>query len=291
MASTSDDSALQTATPKKEHSFKRSADRYVPPCISTRYADPFLALTHFFDTVIAAGAMPTASATATTTSEQNEKKNAATVSSNKKNSLRRIASFRTRNGEATGNERTARLGECVAEISKKLAMRVDAFVAFVVRITRLRDSQQILDLTTIASYLLLDRTVTQHAELKALKLCDNSLVHAIGVCETRKQILKDSLADACGFKRATERCNEVIQFADRWLLEACDSNVETIAALLPVVWLWDNETLEPLTAKELENNYLRCRLDLPFLIVGVLDVLQLHAERDSIILDVYQTFI
>jgi len=268
-------SSSSSSLPPKEHAFKYAQDQFIPPCLFARYGDPFLTLTHFFDGITSTAIVP----------EQQYDDLQKVVSANKKNSIKRTAP------KPTAITRSVRLSDCVAEVSKRLSARVDAFVAFVVRITHLRHERQIIDLTNAAAYVLLDRTVTQHSELKRLKLCDNSIVHAIGICETKKQILADSLADGCGMKRANERCNEVIQFVSRWLLEACDNNVAAVASMLPVIWQWDSETLEPLSEKELENNYLRCRLDLPFLIIGLLDILQLNVERNRLILDVYQTFV
>jgi hypothetical protein len=279
--STSTSSKTSEEKSKKPRPLKLSNDRYVPPYLSIHYAEPMTALRYYIDSVMKV----------TAAAEQIEGLQKSSTGSMKKNSLRRSQSVNPAIAASKELATHAKLlNACGISIMERLEDAACHLSAFVIRTVQISDKQQIEDILTMATYFLIDPTISLHPDLRKLNLCDNSLVIAMCHAEVKKQILKKTLEDGGSMNLALKRFNDVVRHANVWLLEACDNNANTVALILPVIWQWNNENFESLSDVELEPRYERCRLDLPFLIVGLLDLLCFNDKRDEMIRKMYRSF-
>lgn len=256
-------------------------DRYVPPYLSIHYAEPMTALRFHVDALLKIGAA----------AEQLESLQKMPANSVKKNSLRRT---QTVNPAVAASKdlhlRSQLLRTYTTTIMERLEHAALNLTAFIVRTAQISDQLAIDDILSIVTYFLVDPTISVHSELHKLNLVDNSLIIAVGQSEMKKQILKKTLEDGGSMKLALKRYSDVDRYSSVWLLEACNNNAGMVASILPIIWLWDNEKLEPLGDTDLQPQYERGRRDLPFLIIGILDLLGFADKRDEMIRKMYRTF-
>jgi len=169
-----------------------------------------------------------------------------------------------------------------------LSLVADAFVAFVIELTRIHNADAMQDVETLAGYFLLDSTITQRADMRRLRLCDADLAITLGKAATEMLIFRDALDRGSSIAIARRRCDEVYKHANLFLLAACGNNADRVRAILPLVWQWD-EAFDDLKPALLEQAYLRCRRDLIFIVIGMMDVLGFREMRDQVAWDLYES--
>ncbi len=279
--------------------FKHYGDRRLPPCISERFSDTFLALRNVFEfnEKLSAKAIRNRDA-----AESSGASSSHAVS--KKGSLRRIASAFQNNGGAPDSlsprdssnsrandkmavERHNHMTKCVQIILKDFSSVMDNFVRFVVEMLRVKEEYIVRDITYAASYFLLDESVTQHPELTHLKICDNTYAYLLGKNLLRVFVLKESLARGSTVMLARRRYKRVINSADAWLLHLCGNSVDKVKSITPPVWRWDDTSFDELPDTVLNPILLRCRKQLPCILIGILDLLLLQEWRDDVLFQLY----
>lgn len=268
----------------------------MPSTISKRYADPFIALRAWHDNTDAV----TIGVVRRANDDPSVKSPRAMAA--KKGSLRKIASALT-SGSSTSSDAAAAFDRhqqradaarsknqelCALALSKQLSFVVDAFVAFVLELTRIRNAEQTQDVETLATYFLLDSTITQRAEMRRLRLCDADLAITLGKAATEMLIFRDALDRGSSIAIARRRYDAVYKHADLYLLLACNNNTDRVRAILPLVWQWD-EAFDDLKPAALEPAYMRCRRDLIFIVIGMMDVLGFRELRDQLAWDLYES--
>lgn len=207
---------------------------------------------------------------------------AATTPRKKGGTLRRLRKART-----AVDERAARLelskqqiGTLNAETERivlELAERVDIFTSLLCRAVGVRDTEQVASVGTLASLFLVDCTVTQHPNLKALGMPDNRLL-----LEAARAAVWTFACTAAAEVRyrlvdAERRRDTVLRTLGVWLQREFGS--EAANGAVPVAWNLAEDTHEPLPpAAVVARHNNRLLRETPLLMLGVLLQLEWHAE-------------
>lgn len=295
---------LQTAVVEAVRCLKYEGPSFLPGFVTTRLADPFLALRNCVDEslLFERGIADISEAFI---------RHAAVDNSNKHRSLRRTLTGKpgvklTSSGEqsnsSAGGELRKTLGTLdeqkrVAKIvtgeAERVALRLsvvtEAFVAQLTTLLGIRDRQRQMDMLTFAPYVLVHSSVARHASLSRLRLSDNVLITELGRAHARQFILFETFAQAYRIENAERRYDTLQRHADDWLAERFAPAV--VNDMLPVDWFLDERTHEPLEEAVLSARRATMRRELPFLIIGVLHLMRFADERDSVIWSIYQKLI
>lgn len=313
---------LETAVVAAVRELRYTNQSYLPGFVTSRLADPFIALRNCVDASLifeksvahlseklmqqAAPASPRPTATSAT-------------NDNKRLSLRRSLTARNVKAQQSANtdpsssssstttssssaddtsaqvvldeeRRLARIVTAEAErVASRLSKVTDVFVDRLCRLVNIRDGQTKLDLLQFTPYTLLHPSVARHPNLRRLKLGDSTILLAIARAYVREFILLETFAQAYLIENAERRCAAVERQADEWVAEQFAPAV--VADMLPVDWFLDEQTHEPLEDTVLDERRAAMRRELPFLIIGVLHLMRLTAERDLVVWSLYQKIV
>jgi len=239
------------------------------------YQMPRAALTHHFDVQRLFAA------------RLDETQAAAATPRKKGGTLRRL-----RKARAATDERAARLelskqqigalNDETERIVLELTERVEVFSALLCHAVGVRDAERVVSVGTLASLFLVDRTVTQHPNLKALGMPDNRLL-----LEAARGALWTFACAAAVEARyrlvdAERRRDTVLRTLGVWLQREFGS--EAGSGAVPVSWNLSEDTHEPLPTDAVvarHNN--RLLRETPLLMLGVLLQLEWHAEADALL--------
>jgi hypothetical protein len=173
----------------------------------------------------------------------------------------------------------------VGELSK----RIDNYMVLLVSVTHMRDKTQLLEARAYSEYLLIDDSIIEHPLLRNHKLGSSSLIADNGRLELQKFINAKSWKENYTRVEASRRINTIFKSANQWLSDVC-RGVCDIFDVLPVAWQLD-ENNAPLSNEVLSDRAMRASLELPFLMIGMLDAMRLHEHSEEIIRSLVRRFI
>jgi hypothetical protein len=174
------------------------------------------------------------------------------------------------------------LNDETERIVRELSERVEIFSALLAEVAGLRDADQQTSVRTMAELFLVDYTVTQHPNLKALGMPDNRLLieaaraavftFACGAAVEARYRLID----------AERRRDAVLRSLGVWLDKTFGS--EAANGAVPVAWNLSEDTHAPLPADTVvarHNN--RLLRETPLLMLGVLLQLEWHDTASALL--------
>lgn len=253
----------ETGVVSEERGYEYSNERYVPTYV-TEAESPFMALRYMVDI------------------------EETLTESNKRGSLRkRFSKVDVRVTEASAALEALRdeSRRVIAELSKT----IDNFMALLVSVTRMRDRMQLQEARAYSEYLLIDDSVIEHPLLRQRKLGSSSLIADNGRLEMQKFINAKSWKENYTRVEASRRINTIFKNANHWLADAC-KGVCDIFAVLPVAWQLDSNNAK-LSNEAISDRAMRASLELPFLMIGMLDAMRLHEFSEEIIRSLVRRFI
>ena len=259
--------------------FEYDAQHYLPTCVSTQYESPFVVLRYMYDLedTMVKGASDIAAA----------------LRGSKKSSLRRVFSS-TRSADEKAAAEAERVAQAMADeaqrVVKRLSAAIDNFMTLLISVTAIRDKQQLHELTSFAEYLMIDDSIVEHPLLKRRQLGSYGLIAENGRLEVRKYVNAQTWKDGYGAKEAKRRADTIFDNSNKWLGDVC-RGVCDIVSVLPVTWGLDYDRHETLPNATLGERELRASMDLPFIMIGMLDALRLRDQRDVIIRSMMRRFI
>lgn len=260
-----------------------------PPNVIAEFDDPFLALRCWSEIQRKhqSGALAIAAATSST---------APVEPSTKRLSLRRhkepaidpalATMLNTIESERASAELIAR---GAMEAHDALRAVCPLFVKELCRLANIGDpSTQREAIEAMAPFVLLHNTVAQHPRLQCLSIADGTMVLEIGISVVRTHILTNTYCAASTLVDGERRCAEVRRYASTWLTENCKDNARSI---IPVYWRYDvrkNERLTDVEEKDLVN---RLMSDVPFLMIGLLELLRLEDSKNAMVRSLFRRLI
>lgn len=175
----------------------------------------------------------------------------------------------------------------VAQMVKRLEAAHDTFVDALIELVGLRDAQQQRELTVFSVYAMLDTTVGTHPLLADLKLCDNKYFVEIGRSLVQAHIYAYSLAQGRPLEAAMRRYKQVIDNADVWLTERFKRRARE---MMPVMWRLRVDTHEQITDDDLKYVERRVMRGTPLIMIALLHILRLRAQRDQVLKELFFHF-
>jgi hypothetical protein len=307
---------LETAVVSAVRELRYNNQSYLPGFITSRLADPFIALRNCVDASLifeksvahlseklmqqAVPASPRPTGTSTPSDIKKLSLRRSLTARNVKAQQQSVNTEPSTSSSSTDDtsaqvvldeeRRLARIVTAEAErVASRLSKVTDVFVDRLCRLVNIRDGQTKLDLLQFTPYTLLHPSVARHPNLRRLKLGDSTILLAVARAYVREFILLETFAQAYLIENAERRCAAVERQADEWVAEQFAPAV--VADMLPVDWFLDEQTHEPLEDTVLDERRAAMRRELPFLIIGVLHLMRLTAERDLVVWSLYQKIV
>lgn len=222
----------------------------------------------------------------------------------KKSTLRRLLDGKKETNEA---ERRAldeqaiidTIGDEAHAVSKRLMTVADQFVNFLAKITDLRQPHEYLDVLTFAPFVLLDDHVVEHPRLKRKGIQSNADIVLLGRALLQTYVCTETWKHGYTHENTLRRYNDICKQTSVWLTKVCKemgkdakgNSVCEVRDILPVTWSLDPNTHEPLDEATLQDRTLKSCAELPFIIIGLFNILDMRAQADTVIRALYQEFV
>lgn len=254
------------------------------PQFIMRAEDPCRTLTHFFDAVTLFGECDYVG------TDEAKRKNRSLLKVMKKSAtLTHGTAVRAADESSTTLSHAAAraITDEATRIALYISEGVDSFVSLVGTLARIADTHFLDDIATMAPYMMLDRTVTQHPRMRRLRMCDTSMCIAIG----RAQILTAVYCRALENSQTEASAEKVVQTVEQFAHAILGSRFPTHAGFhkikhgLPATWRLHEQTNTPLSEREQEEQLQRVMREFPLLVVGLLHVMNLHEHKLRLIHD------
>lgn len=262
-----------------------------PPAVIAEFDDPFLALRCWseIERKYQTGALAIAAATSSSSTT-------VATNSTKRLSLRRhkeppidpalstlLNSIETERGTAE------LISKYASEVHDRLHEVCPLFVDELCRLVQLFGaSPQREAIEAMAPFVLLHDSVAQHPRLRCLKIADGAMVLEIGICVVRTHILTNTYCAAYSMVDGERRCAEVRRYASTWLTENCKDNARS---LVPVYWRYNAKTNERLTDKEETELVNTLMSDVPFMMIGLMELLRMEEAKHALVRSLFRRLI
>lgn len=178
--------------------------------------------------------------------------------------------------------------EHIATIITKLDQRSDAFTNALCDLAQIGNKQLRHEIAVLVTYAMLDSTVAQHQFFEGLNLCDNALFRKIGESAVTSYICAMTLLQGNGPDVAQSRFLRVVEGTHVWLTEKLSDGARTV---LPIFWALEPKTCEPLNKVDMKEHEMRVMSSVPFIMIGILELMRLSTERDIILKNLITTFV
>lgn len=257
------------------------------PTFATDLADPFITLRHQIDVERQFSEIEI---------ERPDEPNTESSSGGKKKTLRKLM----RKGEASREEtnparpskikvritedQKIRLRHELARITKELSSAVDNFVALACSVCKITTREIIFEMREFTPYLMLDNSVTKHPKLIGMHLTDNTTYIELGRTVLRSHGLAVACAQGQTLSNANQRIRRMDEFLDVWITKRSPKRARDA---MPVMWTLEASTHEPLPETFLEKRVRDMMREVPLLMIGMLHVMCLRAERDDLVREIF----
>lgn len=178
--------------------------------------------------------------------------------------------------------------EHIATVIAKLDQRSDAFSNALCDLAQIGNKQLRHEVAVLVTFAMLDSTVAQHQFFEGLNLCDNALFRKIGESAVTSYICAMTLLQGNGPDVAQTRFLRVVEGAHVWLTQKL---LDRARSVLPIFWELEPKTCEPLNEVDMKENEMRVMTSAPFIMIGVLELMRLSTERDTIMKSLITAFV
>ncbi len=280
------------------------------PCMHSDLADPYVTLRFFFDNqesrlvrrfLLQYRASPAAEAAATASTPRSERRKSMHFKLNK--TLKRkgkkvkpptaggVDKAETIDEEIALGPYKAQLELVRAEIERILdhfEETVEKFSTALCMLARIDNKHLRHEINVLSTFAILDDSIGNNSLLEELKLCDNRNFYKIGEAALSARIHAITLLQGYNSVVAAERLARISSGAHIWLTKKLGAATRNI---LPLVW-----ELEPETCKQLSETDMKRKNDarmhsVPYIMIGLLELMTLPRERDTIITELLKEFV
>ena len=182
------------------------------------------------------------------------------------------------------DDQKIRLGKELARITKDLSGAVDSFVALSCSVCKITMREIVNEMREFVPYFMLDNSVTKHPKLLGLRLTDNTTYIELGRTLLRSHALAVACAQGQTLANANQRIRRMDELLDVWITRRSPTRARNA---MPVMWTLEASTHEPLPETFLEKRTRDMMREVPLLIIGMLHVMCLRAERDNLVREIF----
>lgn len=176
----------------------------------------------------------------------------------------------------------------IARILEQIEPTVDAFSESLFELAHIDAVHVRHEVSVMVKFAILDKSIGSHHLLKELGLCDSRNFRQIGECAVRAHIYALTALQGRTSDVAETRFLRVNEGAHIWLTKALRSRA---ARAMPIIWQLTDDTFEPLDQRALQTKQNERLISVVYLMVGILELMALARERDTLIKALLDEFV